>query len=79
LPKCRTSGRHCIFFEANEARDLIVRVLHNSMDLPRHLSIAIAPGDEGGARSSRSFQDFDRPHPARHLVPTRENAAHVFP
>ena len=32
-----TSGRHCIFFEADEARILIVRVLHDKMDYLRHL------------------------------------------
>jgi plasmid stabilization system protein ParE len=31
------SGRHCIFFQKNDARVLVVRVLHDSMDFPRHL------------------------------------------
>lgn len=31
------SGRHRIFFEADEIRILVVRVLHDSMDYPRHL------------------------------------------
>lgn len=31
------SGRHCIFFEANESRVLVVRVLHDRMDSRRHL------------------------------------------
>lgn len=32
------SGRHSIFFEANESRILVVRVLHDSMDYRRHLN-----------------------------------------
>ena len=32
-----TSGRHCIFFEADESRVLVVRVLHVRMDYRRHL------------------------------------------
>lgn len=31
------SGRHCIFFETDDARVLVVRVLHDSMDFLRHL------------------------------------------
>ncbi len=31
------SGRHCIFFESNNSRILVVRVLHDSMDYRRHL------------------------------------------
>jgi toxin ParE1/3/4 len=30
-------GRHCIFFEADNSRVLIVRVLHDRMDYLRHL------------------------------------------
>ena len=33
-----TSGRHSIFFEADDRRVLVVRVLHDSMDYPRHLN-----------------------------------------
>lgn len=33
-----TSGRHCVFFEIDESRILVVRVLHDRMDYPRHLS-----------------------------------------
>lgn len=33
-----TSGRHCVFFEADESRILVVRVLHDNMDYPRHLN-----------------------------------------
>ena len=33
-----TSGRHCVFFEADESRILVVRVLHDRMDYPRHLN-----------------------------------------
>jgi plasmid stabilization system protein ParE len=40
-----TSGRHNIFFEADEARILVVRVLHDCMDFRRHLK-PTAP-DEG--------------------------------
>jgi len=31
------SGRHCIFFEADESRVLVVRVLHDRMDYRRRL------------------------------------------
>jgi toxin ParE1/3/4 len=40
-----TSGRHCIFFEANESRVLVVRVLHDRMDYVRHLGDS-EPADE---------------------------------
>jgi plasmid stabilization system protein ParE len=40
-----TSGRHCIFFEANQSRVLVVRVLHDRMDYARHLDTS-EPGDE---------------------------------
>ena len=42
-----TSGRHSIFFEADDSRVLVVRVLHDSMDYRRHLKPSAAP-DEGG-------------------------------
>ncbi len=32
-----TSGRHCVFFEADRSRILVVRVLHDRMDYGRHL------------------------------------------
>lgn len=32
-----TSGRHSIFFEANESLITVIRVLHDSMDYQRHL------------------------------------------
>jgi toxin ParE1/3/4 len=32
-----TSGRHCVFFEADQSRILVVRVLHDRMDYRRHL------------------------------------------
>ena len=32
-----TSGRHCVFFEADKSRILIIRVLHDRMDYQRHL------------------------------------------
>jgi hypothetical protein len=32
-----TSGRHCLFFEADQSRILVVRVLHDRMDYRRHL------------------------------------------
>ncbi len=41
-----TSGRHCIFFEADEARVLVVRVLHDRMDYRLHLSTTGAPGED---------------------------------
>jgi toxin ParE1/3/4 len=31
------SGRHCVFFEADRSRILVVRVLHDRMDYQRHL------------------------------------------
>jgi plasmid stabilization system protein ParE len=40
-----TSGRHCIFFEANQSRVLVLRVLHDRMDYRRHLE-ASEPPDE---------------------------------
>ena len=40
-----TSGRHCIFFEADESRVLVVRVLHDRMDYRRHLDDS-EPADE---------------------------------
>lgn len=33
-----TSGRHCVFFEIDESCILVVRVLHDRMDYPRHLN-----------------------------------------
>jgi plasmid stabilization system protein ParE len=33
-----TSGRHSIFFEADDSRILVVRVLYDRMDYQRHLS-----------------------------------------
>ncbi len=39
------SGRHSIFFEADESRILIVRVLHQSMDYRRHLNPSDAPDE----------------------------------
>ena len=39
------SGRHCIFFEADESRVLVVRVLHDRMDYQRHLENS-EPADE---------------------------------
>ena len=41
-----TSGRHSIFFETDDARILIVRVLHDRMDYRRHLGRAGQSGDE---------------------------------
>lgn len=40
------SGRHCIFFEADDYRILVVRVLHDRMDYRRHLSPPDVHGDE---------------------------------
>lgn len=40
-----TSGRHSIFFEADDSRILVVRVLHDRMDYRRHLDGA-EPADE---------------------------------
>ena len=41
-----TSGRHSIFFEADDARVLVVRVLHDRMDYRRHLGGAGESADE---------------------------------
>lgn len=38
------SSRHCIFYEENPSRVLVVRVLHDRMDFPRHLRTG--EGDE---------------------------------
>lgn len=40
-----TSGRHSIFFEADDFRILVVRVLHDRMDYRRHFGGAES-GDE---------------------------------
>jgi plasmid stabilization system protein ParE len=40
-----TSGRHCIFFEADESRVLVLRVLYDRMDYRRHLETS-EPADE---------------------------------
>jgi len=41
-----TSGRHCIFFEADHSRVLVVRVLHDRMDYQRHLETEEAPTND---------------------------------
>jgi len=33
-----TSGRHLIIFEQNDEQVLLVRILHEAMDIPRHIS-----------------------------------------
>lgn len=38
-------GRHCVFFEADESRVLVVRVLHDRMDYQRHLQGDVGPED----------------------------------
>jgi toxin ParE1/3/4 len=38
-----TSGRHCVFFEADQSRILVVRVLHDRMDYQRHLEADAEP------------------------------------
>ena len=40
------SGRHCIFFEVDESRVLVVRVLHDRMDYRRHLETGEPPDQE---------------------------------
>jgi toxin ParE1/3/4 len=41
-----TSGRHCIFFEADQSRVLVLRVLHDRMDYRRHLEPGEPPDEE---------------------------------
>ncbi len=41
-----TSGRHCIFFKSDDARVLVFRVLHDSMDFQRHLDPPAAPDQD---------------------------------
>lgn len=36
-----TSGRHSIFFEADDSRVLVIRVLHDRMDYRRHVGPAV--------------------------------------
>jgi plasmid stabilization system protein ParE len=41
------SGRHCIFFEADDSRVVVVRILHDRMDYQRHLGVPADPdGDD---------------------------------
>jgi toxin ParE1/3/4 len=40
-----TSGRHCIFFEADQSRVLVVRVLHDRMDYRCHLETNEPPNE----------------------------------
>ena len=39
------SGRHCIFFETDQSRVLVLRVLHDRMDYRRHIETG-EPADE---------------------------------
>jgi toxin ParE1/3/4 len=41
-----TCGRHCVFFEADQSRVLVVRVLHDRMDYRRHLTTAAVPDQD---------------------------------
>lgn len=41
-----TSGRHCIFFEAEQSRVVVVRVLHDRMDYRRHLETNEPPEEQ---------------------------------
>ena len=38
-----TSGRHHVFFESDQSRILVVRVLHDRMDYQRHLDADAQP------------------------------------
>jgi toxin ParE1/3/4 len=40
-----SSGRHSIFFEANESRILVIRLPHDSMDYRRHLTPSATPDE----------------------------------
>ena len=41
------SGRHSIFFQADDSHVLVLRVLHGSMDYGRHLKRSDVPGEDG--------------------------------
>ena len=41
-----TSGRHCVFFEGDQSRILVVRVLHDRMDYQRHLEADTGPDQD---------------------------------
>src|SRR5258708_19580435 len=42
-----TCGGHCVFFEADQSRVLVVRVRHDRMDYQRHLDADAAPDRTG--------------------------------
>jgi len=44
--RATVSGRHCIFFEADGSRVLVIRVLHDRMDYRRHLETGEILQDE---------------------------------
>ncbi len=41
-----TSGRHCVFFEVDRSRVLVVPVLHDRMDYQRHLEAESGPNSD---------------------------------
>ena len=41
-----TSGRHRVFFEADQSRILVVRVLHDMMDYQHHLEAETGHGSD---------------------------------
>ena len=42
---CHPHGRHIVFYMVEETGILVVRVLHDSMDIPRHVERAEQGGD----------------------------------
>jgi toxin ParE1/3/4 len=39
-------GRHCVFFESDQSRVLVIRVLHDRMDYRRHLEADAGPDND---------------------------------
>jgi hypothetical protein len=58
-----TSGRHDVFFEADQSRILVVRVLHDRMDYQRYLQADAGPTGAGeSAQAARLSSSTARNH-----------------
>ena len=68
-----TSGRHCIFFEADESRVVVFRVLHDRMDYRPHLQNG-EPVDESPERTGPA-RGFAWARIARHKAITGDQTA----